>query len=137
MKTTWDRVAQHFNKAFDTKIVLMEAENPLTIDDPCFKIVAFRRPQGQLFNPAAREAEEAVEAGSLLLTVKETVILLERGLEKVDQDALDDTIDRVSYSVKHHQWDMILRDYCTVQSTGAIFIDELTFYANRFGFDIS
>ena len=64
-------------------------------------------------------------------------MLIERSLDRLESEPLGETLDRISYNAKHHYWDMIVREHSKVELSGTIWIDEMTFYAKRYGFDPS
>jgi len=52
-------------------------------------------------------------------------------------EPIDELAMSVSYSKKHDEWELLLRECCSVLSTGVIFIDEMIFQSKRYGFDPS
>ena len=57
------------------------------------------------------------------------------GLENLAEIPLEQLIDRVSFNNRHSDWEIILRQCCTVQPDGKIFVDEMLFQSKRYGFD--
>lgn len=73
--------------------------------------------------------DEEVTEGELTMTVKDAVNLINPSMsnEELASISIEDLVRSVSYNHKFAEWDLLINQYCSILSSGHIFIDELQF----------
>ena len=127
-ESSWSYVADQVSGAYTMRLQVNDSAGRL--NDDLFKITAHIVSQDS-------SIDETKTEGQITLDVRETLLMMKMGLENLAEVSLAVMIEKVQYNKRHSDWDLILKKCCTVQPDGKIFIDEMLFSKERYGFDPS